>query len=87
MVCTVNLWKLSSSLQKAQADIEGHLRTAETLSLRGDTHGQKEQIVSELIKVNTRFQARVAEYQVLLNMTTKFFKNLNQVLERLKHTI
>ncbi len=66
-------------VQKAQADIEEHLKTAEMLSLKGDTQGQKEQIINELLKVHTRFQARITEYQVLLSMTIKFFKNLNQV--------
>ena len=69
----------SCCLQKAQADIEEHLKTAEMLSLKGDTHGQKDQIINELLKVHTRFQARINEYQVLLNMTVKFFTNLNQV--------
>ena len=69
-----------SFFQKAQEEIEGHLRTAEVLSLKGDTRGQKDQIVNELLKVHTRFQARITEYQVLINMTIKFFKNLDQVL-------
>ena len=68
-----------SRFQKAQEEIENHLKTAEMLSLKGDTRGQKEQIVNELLKVHTRFQARVTEYQVLLSMTIKFFKNLSQV--------
>ena len=49
------------------------------LSLKGDTKGQKDQIVNELLKVHQRFQARIAEYKVLLNMTIAFFKNLEQV--------
>jgi len=49
------------------------------LSLKGDTRGQKEQIVNELIKVHQRFHARIHEYQILLKMTIQFFKNLDQV--------
>ena len=49
------------------------------LSLKGDTKGQKDQIVNELLKVHTRFQARITEYQLLINMAIKFFKNLSQV--------
>ena len=49
------------------------------LSLKGDTRGQKEQIMNELIKVHQRFQARIHEYQILLKMTIQFFKNLDQV--------
>ena len=48
------------------------------LSLKGDTKGQKDQIVNELLKVHTRFQARITEYQLLINMAIKFFKNLSQ---------
>ena len=66
-------------LQKAQDEVERHLKAAELLSLKGDTRGQKEQIVNELLKVHTRFQARITEYQVLLNMTVKFFQNLGQL--------
>ena len=66
-------------LQQAQAEIEEHLKTAEMLSLKGDTRGQKEQIMNELIKVHQRFQARIHEYQILLKMTIQFFKNLDQV--------
>ena len=66
-------------LQKAEAEIEEHLKTAEMLSLKGDTRGQKEQIVNELIKVHQRFHARIHEYQILLKMTIQFFKNLDQV--------
>ena len=67
------------TLQKVQEEVEKHLKTAEMLGLRGDTHGQRDQIISDLLKVHTRFQARITEYQVLLNMTAKFFKNLEQV--------
>lgn len=49
------------------------------LSLKGDTRGQKDQIVNELLKIHTRFQARLNEYQVLISMTTKFYNNLSQL--------
>ena len=81
MTYSTNLTKNDYFLnpQKAQAEIEEHLKTAEMLSLKGDTRGQKEQIVNELIKVHQRFQARIHEYQILLKMTIQFFKNLDQV--------
>lgn len=66
-------------LQKAQEEIEGHLRTAEKLSLKGDSHGEKEKIVNELLKVHSRLSARVNEYNILLNMTSRFFEQLNKV--------
>lgn len=67
------------TLQKAQEEIEERLKTAEMLALKGDTRGQKEQIVNELIRVHQRFQARMNEYQVLIKMTIEFFKNVSQV--------
>lgn len=73
-----NVW-IAIILQKAQAEIEKHLMTAEMLSMKKDTKGQKDQIVNELLKVHTRFQARITEYQVLLNMTIRFFENLSKV--------
>lgn len=65
--------------QKAQEEVEKHLKTAELLSLQGDTQGQRDQLVNELLRVHTRFQARINEYQILLNMTVKFFENLREV--------
>ncbi|XP_025104045.1 coiled-coil domain-containing protein 141-like isoform X3 [Pomacea canaliculata] len=72
--------------KKAQEDIEEHLKTAELLSLKGDTRGQKEQIVNELIRVHQRFQARMNEYQILIKMTIQFFKNVSQLDELIEKT-
>lgn len=55
------------------------MSTAELLSLKGNTKGQKDQIINELIKVRQRFTARIHEYQILLKMTIQFFRNLDQV--------
>ena len=65
--------------QKAQEEVEALLKTAEMLALKGDTQGQREQIINELMRVHTRFQARVSEYRVLLNMAVKFFQDLSKV--------
>jgi len=65
--------------QKAQDEVESLLKTAEMLSLKGDTQGQRDQIVNELMRVHTRFQARVSEYHTLLNMAVKFFQDLSKV--------
>ena len=65
--------------QKAQEDVEALLKTAELLSLKGDTQGQRDQIVAELMRVHTRFQARVSEYHTLLNMAVRFFQDLSKV--------
>lgn len=75
----ISSYLCTAILQQAKDEVEQHLRTAEMLSLKGDTRGQKDQIVNELLKVHDRFQARIAEYQVLLKMTITFFKNLHQV--------
>ncbi|XP_074642495.1 uncharacterized protein LOC141899810 [Tubulanus polymorphus] len=65
--------------KKAQEEVDEHLKTAEMLALKGDTKGQKDQIVNELLKVHQRFQARIGEYKTLLTMTIAFFKNLEQL--------
>jgi hypothetical protein len=49
------------------------------LSLKGDTKGQRDQIVNELMRVHTRMQARVNEYRILLNMAVKFYEDLSKV--------
>jgi len=65
--------------QRAQDEVEKHLKTAEMLILQGDTKGQRDQIISELLRVHTRFQGRIGEYQTLLRMAIKFFESLGQV--------
>ena len=66
-------------MQKATEDVEKHLKTADLLAMKGDTHGQRDQIVNDLLKIHTRFLARVGGYRFLLNMSEKFFQNLDQV--------
>ncbi|XP_013393635.1 titin [Lingula anatina] len=80
------LEQFGPTAKKAQAEIEKHLQTAEMLALKGDTKGQKDQIVNELLKVHQRFQARITEYQILLNMTIQFYKNLHQVDKLIEKT-
>jgi len=65
--------------QKAQDEVEALLKTAEMLALKGDTQGQRDQIIGELMRVHTRFQARVSEYHTLLKMAVKFFQDLAKV--------
>ncbi|XP_012936768.1 uncharacterized protein LOC101859779, partial [Aplysia californica] len=72
--------------QEAQAEIEGHLKTAELLAAKGDTKGQKDQIVNELIKVHQRFQGRINEYQILLKMTIEFYRHIGQLDEMIERT-
>ncbi|CAG5126015.1 unnamed protein product [Candidula unifasciata] len=72
--------------QEAQAKIEEHLKTAELLSLKGDTKGQKDQIINELVKVHQRFQSRINEYQILLKMTIEFYKHIAQLDDMIERT-
>ena len=59
------------------------LKTAELLSLKGNTRGQRDELVNEILKVHTRFTARLGEYRFLLNMAEQFFNNLAQVSDPL----
>ncbi|BFZ21917.1 hypothetical protein BsWGS_24956 [Bradybaena similaris] len=72
--------------KEAQAKIEEHLKTAELLSLKGDTKGQKDQIINELVKVHQRFQSRINEYQILLKMTIEFYKHIAQLDDMIERT-
>ena len=45
----------------------------------GDTGGEKEGVVDELVQTHTRFQSRLSEYVTLLEMTLNFFTNLEEV--------
>lgn len=83
MLVTATL-SLLLGVQKVTEEIEKHLKTAEMLGFKGDTKGQKDQIVNELVRVHQRFQARINEYQLLLKMTIQFFQNLHQVSFRNK---
>jgi len=65
--------------QKAEEETEKLLKTAELLSLKGNTRGQRDELVNEILKVHSRFSARLGEYRFLLNMAEKFFNNLSQV--------
>ena len=66
-------------MQKVDDKIESCVRTAEMLGLKGDTGGEKDRIVDDLMKVHHRFQERLTEYQVLLKMTVAFFLDVKQV--------
>ena len=65
--------------QKVDDKIENCVHTAEVLGLKGDTKGEKEHIVDDLMKVHHRFQERLTEYKVLLKMTIAFFVDIKEV--------
>ncbi|CAH1249860.1 MYLK [Branchiostoma lanceolatum] len=59
--------------------VEGHVKTAEMLAARGETGPQKESLIMDLLRVHQRFQARLAEYILLLEMAIAFFDNINKL--------
>nr|XP_006823021.1 PREDICTED: titin-like [Saccoglossus kowalevskii] len=69
------------TVKKINQEIEERVKTAEMLALKGDTHGEKDLIVNELVKVHQRFQARLNEYQILLTMTISFYKSVTTLTE------
>jgi len=78
--------RFEPTAKKAQEDVENLLRTAEMLSLKGDTRGQRDQIVNELLRVHTRFQARFNEYKILLKMSVKFFESIDKLDKLIQNT-
>ncbi|KAI8485775.1 hypothetical protein Bbelb_364850, partial [Branchiostoma belcheri] len=65
-------------LRKTSDVVEGHVKTAEMLAARGETGPQKDSLIMDLLRVHQRFQARLAEYILLLEMAIAFFDNINK---------
>lgn len=55
------------------------LKTAEMLAAKGDTGGEKEQIVERLTSAHHRFMNRVGEYQIVLTLSIDFYQKVNKV--------
>ena len=72
--------------QKIHESVERILKEVEILSVKGDTKGQREQVTNELLRVHTRFQARLNEYKVLLVMTHNFYEHLQQLDKMIAQT-
>lgn len=68
--------------KQAQQQIESLLKTAETIGTQGDTRGEKEKLVSELLNSHQQLQQTVTQFEVLTSMTVTFFRNLHQVCKK-----
>eukprot|EP00058_Branchiostoma_floridae_P012492 XP_002597980.1 hypothetical protein BRAFLDRAFT_79788 [Branchiostoma floridae] len=73
------LRKFMPTAEKTSEVVEGHVKTAEMLAARGETGPQKESLIMDLLRVHQRFQARLAEYILLLEMAIAFFDNINKL--------
>jgi hypothetical protein len=56
-------------------EVEDRLRTAEQLSMRGETNGQKEQIVNELVKAHQQYLSRINQTRSFLHTMINYYKN------------
>ena len=59
--------------------MEDRLRTAEQLGMRGETNGQKEQIVSELVKTHQQYLCRVNHVRTFLHTMINYYKNTSKI--------
>ncbi|XP_060064415.1 titin-like, partial [Ylistrum balloti] len=78
--------EFTPTFESAIEELDKHLSTAELMEMKGDTKGQKDMIVNELVKVRQRFQARIHEYRILIKMTIQFFRNLDQLDKLIEKT-
>lgn len=60
-------------------EVEDRLRTGEQLAFRGETHGQKEQIITELVKVHQQFLSRINQTKSFLHSTINYLKNTSKL--------
>jgi hypothetical protein len=60
-------------------EVEDRLRTAEQLGMRGGTNGQKEQIVSELVKVHQQYLSRINQTRSYLHTMINYYKNISKI--------
>lgn len=55
------------------------MRTAEQLNMRGETNGQKEQIVNELIKAQQQYLSRINHTRTFLHSMINYYKNTSKI--------
>ena len=60
-------------------EVEDRSRTAEQLGIRGETNGQKEQIVNELVKIHQQFLSRVNHVRSFLHTMINYCKNTSKI--------
>ncbi|XP_071940991.1 triple functional domain protein-like [Antedon mediterranea] len=78
--------EIQLTMQRINAEIELRLKTAEMLALKGDTKGEKDAIVEELLAVHEGLQGRIIELQILLTVSKSFFDNMRKVLTLMNTT-
>jgi hypothetical protein len=61
--------------QETTREVEDRLRTAEQLGMRGETNGQKEQIVNELVKVHQQYLLQINQTRSFLHTIINYYKN------------
>ena len=72
-------YELDRLLQETTREVEDRLRTAEQLNLRGETNGQKEQIVNELVKAHQHFLSRINHTRSFLHSMINYYKNTSKI--------
>ncbi|UJR28306.1 hypothetical protein I4U23_009551 [Adineta vaga] len=69
----------ANTVQETTREIEDRLRTAEQLNMRGETNGQKEQIVNELIKAQQQYLSRINHTRSFLHTMINYYKNTSKI--------
>ena len=67
------------SLQETTREVEDRLTTAEQLGIRGETNGQKEQIVNELVKAHQQYLTRINQTRSFLHTMINYYKNTSRI--------
>ncbi|XP_041477901.1 uncharacterized protein LOC121425834 isoform X6 [Lytechinus variegatus] len=75
------------TVTKVTTEIQMRLKTAEMLGAKGDTGGEKEQVVERLTSAHHRFMNRVGEYQIVLTLSIDFYKKVNKVNKTMDEAI
>lgn len=66
-------------LQEMTREVEDRLRTAEQLGMRGETNGQKEHIVNELVNIHQQFLTRINHTRSFLHSIINYYKNTTKI--------
>ncbi|CAF0743307.1 unnamed protein product [Adineta steineri] len=69
----------ANTVQEITREVEDRLRIAEQLSMRGETNGQKEQIVNELVKVHQQYLSRINQTRSFLHTMIDYYKNTSKI--------
>ncbi|XP_063953801.1 titin-like isoform X4 [Lytechinus pictus] len=75
------------TVTRVTTEIQMRLKTAEMLGAKGDTGGEKEQVVERLTSAHHRFMNRVGEYQIVLTLSIDFYKKVNKVNKTMDEAI